>query len=376
MIAALLLAATLGNAPLGGLLPVDGRRLESWPACGAWRMPVGDPYREPTRERPTTPGAFQLLRGPEGNGQRLTHEGADLGNGSSGAPVRAAAAGLVVRAVSRGQHGGFGAHVVLAHRLPGGQLVYTVYAHLRSGSLRVRDGDGVAAGTVLAAVGATGRASTPHLHFEVRTPDDPSVRWENAAVVDPVPFVLERLPVHRDLDDPEGHCLEWAEFAGLVSPGAQPGDALTGEAWWRMLAASVQGPWLDPELTGEAMRDLLAAAELVDPFEPLERAGRPLPWDGFARGLERLAERGLRTGTGPLDAAALARRLESRFGDRDPLRDEHALRRRGGSPTIGEAVLMIAALAGPRADERLEKRHVPPKRTKPSRHRRRTRSRS
>jgi hypothetical protein len=44
----------------------------------------------------------------------------------------------------------------------------TQYSHLKRGSLRVRPGDRVAAGAVLGAIGMSGNAEFPHLHFELR----------------------------------------------------------------------------------------------------------------------------------------------------------------------------------------------------------------
>ena len=51
--------------------------------------------------------------------------------------------------------------------LGGGQFAY--YMHLQPGSLRVKGGDGVRRGQVLALVGDSGDAREPHLHFEVTT---------------------------------------------------------------------------------------------------------------------------------------------------------------------------------------------------------------
>jgi murein DD-endopeptidase MepM/ murein hydrolase activator NlpD len=51
--------------------------------------------------------------------------------------------------------------------LGGGQFAY--YMHLQPGSLRVKAGDRVRRGQVLARVGASGDAREPHLHFEVNT---------------------------------------------------------------------------------------------------------------------------------------------------------------------------------------------------------------
>src|SRR5439155_4452841 len=97
------------------------------------------------------------------------HAGVDF-RAPYGARVRAAAAGRVVFAGHDAS--GFGNLVVVAH----GGGVLTRYAHLSR--FAVRRGDPVAAGATLGRVGATGRATGPHLHFEVL------VRGANA---DPLP---------------------------------------------------------------------------------------------------------------------------------------------------------------------------------------------
>ena len=53
-----------------------------------------------------------------------------------------------------------------------------MYAHLSRGDVRV--GDDVSGGTVIGLVGATGDATGPHLHFEVRV---------NGAVTDPMNYL-------------------------------------------------------------------------------------------------------------------------------------------------------------------------------------------
>lgn len=76
-----------------------------------------------------------------------------------GAPVRSAAAGRVRFAGF--DDGGWGRMVVVVHRTG----VRTLYAHLSR--IRVRVGQRVATGSRLGRVGMTGRATGPHLHFEV-----------------------------------------------------------------------------------------------------------------------------------------------------------------------------------------------------------------
>ena len=92
------------------------------------------------------------------------HEGIDLSVGD-GTPVHAAAEGAVLYAGH--QLRGYGNLVVVGHA---GKLV-TVYAH--NSRLLVGEGQRVARGEVISLSGHSGRATAPHLHFEVREGDVP-----------------------------------------------------------------------------------------------------------------------------------------------------------------------------------------------------------
>ncbi|MEV7425583.1 M23 family metallopeptidase [Streptomyces sp. NPDC091212] len=77
-----------------------------------------------------------------------------------------------------------GNHLVLD--LGGG--TYAMYAHLQRGSLRVRAGDRVREGQVLARCGNSGNSSEPHLHFQLMDHPDLDVahgipfRWRDIGV--------------------------------------------------------------------------------------------------------------------------------------------------------------------------------------------------
>src|SRR5439155_22104326 len=86
------------------------------------------------------------------------HSGIDI-KAALGTPVGAARAGTVTWA---GLADGYGNLVVVAH----GSGVRTFYAHLAW--LDVRVGERVRTGEEVGIVGATGDATGPHLHFEVR----------------------------------------------------------------------------------------------------------------------------------------------------------------------------------------------------------------
>jgi murein DD-endopeptidase MepM/ murein hydrolase activator NlpD len=94
--------------------------------------------------------------GPRGN---RFHTGWDF-LAPRGAAVHAAGSGRVAFAAYSA--GGYGNLVVLHHSLG----VSTWYAHLSR--IAVHRGESVGAGAVVGLVGATGDATGPHLHFEVR----------------------------------------------------------------------------------------------------------------------------------------------------------------------------------------------------------------
>lgn len=85
------------------------------------------------------------------------HEGIDIA-APYGTPVFAAHAGRVAFA---GRRGGYGNMVVVR-----GDGIMTVYGHHQR--LLVRRGDAVSRGQRVAEVGATGHATGPHLHYEIR----------------------------------------------------------------------------------------------------------------------------------------------------------------------------------------------------------------
>ena len=127
---ALLVSTSTNKKFLPSLAPVDGGWLSS---SFGWRI---DPF----------------------SGQKSFHEGLDFPS-ESGTPIVAAASGKVIFA---DVHPQYGKMVEVDH----GNGLVTRYAH--ASRLFVKEGDFILRGQKIAAVGSTGRATGPHLHFEVR----------------------------------------------------------------------------------------------------------------------------------------------------------------------------------------------------------------
>jgi len=342
-----LLAAALATPLLlGGVLPMEAPLEERWPAAGAWRMPVGDAYTL----GPPQPGgpAFRENRGVQRARGRVTHQGSDLANGRAGDTVRAVAHGIVLKA-ARNEGDGYGDHVVLAHRSRDGALHYTVYAHLLRGSMRVECGDVIAAGQPLGRVGQTGRASTPHLHFEVRACDDPASPWELAPVIEPLAFIAERLPTLRGDPAWTGPYVEWGEQAALVPPGSHPDDALSRERWWRMLAHSAATPLLRVADDASQLRDTLIALGVLPEDAAQASPEHASSWRELGRDVARLRDVGVRLPQGPTAADSLAELCERWLGRRTPSQRPRDLARLEDPPTLGLVCLLLADLAGSRA---------------------------
>ena len=106
--------------------------------------------------------------------ERKFHKGVDL-VAKIGTPIFATADGLVSKVESA--KGGYGKHIIIDHD----REYSSLYGHMDS--YIVNEGDKVSQGDQIGFVGATGLATSPHLHYEVRLRDK---------AVDPIDYGLER----------------------------------------------------------------------------------------------------------------------------------------------------------------------------------------
>ncbi len=138
-------AMLVGGAPFGGAWAAD--------LCGGMLMPAAQ--------------LKQVSRGVS-----KTHSGLDL-TAPYGSPVRAALGGTVI---FTGTYFGYGRMVDIRHA----DGIVTRYGHLASFAAGIKPGATVDAGGLLGAVGTSGHAHGPHLHFEVRV---------DGHAIDPKPYL-------------------------------------------------------------------------------------------------------------------------------------------------------------------------------------------
>jgi murein DD-endopeptidase MepM/ murein hydrolase activator NlpD len=303
--------------------------------AGAFVFPVGDELDFTEAHKGEATGfyisdSYLVRRGR--HGQR-THKGVDLANGRGGSTVRAIASGVVVvadanamikirtpKTVKTTTHvngkrvtktrtryrttykwrTGWGNYVVIRHVLPSGEVVHSLYGHLKPKSILVQKGDIIAAGQPIAQVGRTGRATSPHLHLEIRkalpvdeADDFDPEEVENATVedrsfallqtVDPISFLSQHVRRYDDLD-PHSWEAPYALAAcrdGIVSGDGDkfdPDDPITRSDWYSALVQSFQiEVAATPPNFAELRAGLALAGVLESDRNEGERAGDRLP---------------------------------------------------------------------------------------------------
>lgn len=155
---------------LATLAPRDpGKPLRYTPKL---RYALGDPRLLPTQQRYPLPwrgGPFRLTQGANGKYSHFTPKGRyamDIAM-PEGTPIVAARSGVVVKTENRQTGRGnnpSGNYVRILHD----DGTMGVYLHLMKGSVQVREGARVEAGSMIARSGNTGNSTGPHLHFVVQ----------------------------------------------------------------------------------------------------------------------------------------------------------------------------------------------------------------
>lgn len=191
----------------------------SFPLRGAWYVAAGSTFHTGHRWSPMEEFAYDFVQIGAG-GATYSGKGTRFADYYAyGEPVFAAASGKVIIAINDGpedvaamkrpeettdtyfqrlQKEQF-ERIAGGGRAVGGSQVmiehdngeYSFYAHLKPGSVRVKEGDVVEAGAQLGLLGSSGNSTEPHLHFQVCDGPDPllcagiPIQWADAELLIP-----------------------------------------------------------------------------------------------------------------------------------------------------------------------------------------------
>lgn len=163
---------------------------------------------------------FGWRKDPLGRAAKKHHNGVDLWGAADTIYIEAFHDGKVLHAgpskrkKADGSVGGFGYNVVIQHKI-NGKFYTSCYAHMKQGSIKVKAGQKVTAGTVLGVMGTTGDSTGKHLHWEIWQGKTHGWSADGKGFVSPLDFV-------------EG--LMKAEAAVAAAPVATPEDAAVAPA--------------------------------------------------------------------------------------------------------------------------------------------------
>ena len=177
------------------------------------KMAIGDPL---SIEISST---FGKRTDPVYGTEDSNHYGIDIKGVEGVTPVIAAANGVVVTS-AEGETGTcvngdiecggrFGNYIVIQHT----DGNYTVYAHMATNSVIVKEGDTVKQGQVIGYVGSTGKSTGSHLHFEVRV----SGNDKNSAH-DPLNYISSSTPRAAQSSG------TMADWIAILEGGTKKGD--------------------------------------------------------------------------------------------------------------------------------------------------------
>ena len=147
--------------------PIDGAQGKTWKVSSkmGWRM-------HPVKK------------------EKKHHNGTDIFGVSKGPTyIESFYDGKVLKAtVSTAAGGGFGHYVVVLHKI-GKEFYTSLYAHLKPGSIKVKAGQTVTAGTVLGIMGTSGMSTGVHLHWEIWKGKSHGWSADGKGFVEPIAFV-------------------------------------------------------------------------------------------------------------------------------------------------------------------------------------------
>ncbi|KAA0973383.1 M23 family metallopeptidase [Paeniglutamicibacter gangotriensis] len=152
---------------------------------GEWSSPL------PGFKTMTSPfGPRQCPAGASCNSNVSDHKGIDISKKGGASVLAPTDMKITIAEQGQGWKSAYGTYII-AKQVEKPGLVFEFH-HMVHGSLKVKVGDTVAAGTPLGIEGTTGNSTGVHLHFQVAPPGTPSNAPTYRTVVDPVPILKSK----------------------------------------------------------------------------------------------------------------------------------------------------------------------------------------
>jgi murein DD-endopeptidase MepM/ murein hydrolase activator NlpD len=127
------------------------------------------------------------------------HNGVDLWSSKEPCYIEAIADGKVLEArMSTAAGGGYGYFVRLLHKIDG-EWYTSTYAHMVAGSLKVKKGQTIKAGTILGKMGTTGASTGKHLHIEIQKGKTYAWTGDGTRFVEPLAFIAALIEKNKVL---------------------------------------------------------------------------------------------------------------------------------------------------------------------------------
>lgn len=136
---------------------------------------------------------FGWRKDPLGRADKKHHNGVDLWGAAPTIYIEAFHDGTVLHAgpssrkKADGSVGGFGFYVVVLHKIDG-KFYTSAYAHMKEGSIKVKKGQKIEAGTVLGVMATTGDSTGKHLHWEIWVGKTHGWSADGKGFVNPIKF--------------------------------------------------------------------------------------------------------------------------------------------------------------------------------------------
>lgn len=170
---------------------------------------------------------FGWRKDPLGRADKKHHNGVDLWGAAPTIYIEAFHDGTVLHAgpssrkKADGSVGGFGFHVVLVHKIDG-KFYTSAYAHMKEGSIKVKKGQKITAGTVLGVMDTTGDSTGKHLHWEIWVGKTHGWSADGKGFVNPIKFTQALIAKEEALDEAPKATPDTAPVAEVPVHTAKP----------------------------------------------------------------------------------------------------------------------------------------------------------